>query len=216
MGILDLLRRDTRDEPTTAAALREAIATAEAESRDTAARLQGLTGARAAALLDEADDTKLDRIEAEIVQATRHADRIDLAVAELRRRAEQAVADERQAKLDAIHAQGEAAVRRGVELVRKVYPKHARALAAMAEELATLRAEVADVNARLLAAGDPRMLPDLERKARPATMVDGIGQVHLAVTEHLRLPDPEHPDRFLFPRVDAFGVRLPAEGKSAR
>jgi hypothetical protein len=211
MRILELLRRDG---PATAASLREAVAKAEADAVVTSSRLTHLTQARAAALLDE-DDGKLDQIEGELTQAQRHADRIDLAVAELNRRAEQAEKDERQARLDAIHARGAAAVRRGVDLICQDYAKHARALAAVAEELVRCRMEVDDVNAKLIAAGDRRHLPDLEREARPTTNV-GIGQVLLGVTDYLKLPDPEHPDLYLYPWCDAAGVRRQPSAKATR
>jgi hypothetical protein len=212
MAFLDMLRGDM---PANSAVLRVAIGRTEAKAEAASARLLQLSQARAAALLD-AGDLELDRIEAELASAQRQADRADLAIVELRRRLEQAEADERQAELDAIYEKGQAAARRGVELIRGAYRKHAVALAQIAREMVALHEAITGANIRLAAAGYPKSVPDFDRFARPwpADMKVGLGS--FPVWEQLRLPSSEDPYRCLFPPVDVWGMRLNERDRPAR
>jgi hypothetical protein len=187
VGLLQLLRGD--DQPTSAAALRDAIGKAQAEAKAAAARLEALAAKRAEALLTD-DDRVLDRIERDLQLATRAADRADLTTAELQRRLAQAAAEENRAELDQVHEVGAAARERGVVLVTKTYPPLAAKLTALAEELVELEAKIAEANTKLERAGDPRRVADIDATARPARPEWG-GFRPARLVEQLRLPSAQ-------------------------
>lgn len=203
MKLLDLLRGDKAPGSAT---LREALVKAEAEGVTTTARLQELTQARAAALLGE-DDAALDRIEAELTQAQRHADRLDLAAAELRRRLEQAVVDERRAELDALYARAEDARKRAVGIVTGTYRKHALGVLQATRELYELHREIEAANEKLMAANYTKTVLPIDREARPWPDGTPSNSEH-PIWMTLRLPSSEHPSRLLWPATDAHGIRL--------
>ena len=164
MRILDLIRGEKLP---SSAELREAITKAEGAGKDAVERMEQLTRQRADALLDE-DNKALDRIEKDLTTATRDADRMDLAVAELTRRLGEAVAAERQAELDALYERGMAAHHQGVAVLRKEYPKLAKKLAEIAETLERLDHDVEAVNKQLRASGDARQVPTADETVRPS------------------------------------------------
>lgn len=151
---------------TTSAELAVAADRAEVVGRAAGERLTALTAQRSAALLAD-DESRLDQVELELTRVQRDGDRADLAAAELRRRHGEALAAERRAERDAIHARAEAAQRKGVELIRARYPKLAQPLAALAEELWGLEGEIEALNEALRKAGDNRQVLSVERARRP-------------------------------------------------
>ena len=181
--------------PVTAAELRQALAEAEAEARDTEASAAGIATDRAAQLIlaTEAEADELDRA---LQLAQRAADRAALAVEQLRQRLATAEQAERQAGFDQLFAEGQAAVARGLTVYR-AYHKAAVEMARLLEQMADVADEVEKANSKLSAAGDPRTLGDLDRLARPSTA---------ASTQHQRapwalveLPSGEDPDVMLWP-----------------
>ena len=169
MRIAELLRPKGTS-LTTSAELAAAAERAEVAGRGASERLTELTGQRSAALLGD-DESALDRIEAELNRVQRDLDRADLAAAELRRRHDEALSAERQAERDAIHARAEEAQRKGVDLIRTRYPKLARPLAQLVDELWALEAEVEAANEALRKAGDGRQVMSAERARRPADQI---------------------------------------------
>src|SRR3954453_17572067 len=120
MSFCDLLRppagekASTTSKPATAAELRDARAEAELAAtkaeRDAAAVAQERAG-----LLLEADDKKLDAVERRLQLAQRQADRTGAAGAALLDRLREAEERERREGLDRLFAEGEAALRAGIE-----------------------------------------------------------------------------------------------------
>lgn len=203
MKILDLLKGDKAP---SSATLREALAKTEAEGTATATRLQELTQARAAALLG-GDDKQLDAIEAQLTQTTRHADRLDLAGAELRRRLDQAVADERQAELDEVYTRAEDARKRAVGIVKGAYRKHALGVRQAVHELYELHREIGAANEKLMVANYSKTVLPIDREARP--WPDGTpSNDEFPIWVTLKLPSSEHPSRLLWPATDVYGIRL--------
>jgi hypothetical protein len=200
MALLQLLRGD---QPATSAALRDAIGKAQAEAKAAGGRLEALAAARAEALLAE-DDPALDRIERDLQLATRAADRVDLAAAELQRRLARAEAEEQRAELDAVHGAAAAALERGVALVTKTYPPLALKLKGLAEELVALEARIAEANRTLEAAGDPRRVAAIDPTARPRPPEPG-GYAPAPFTQQLRLPSVQDGLKLLWPYLDQWG-----------
>src|SRR3954453_195388 len=118
MSFCDLLRppagekASTTSKPATAAELRDARAEAELAAtkaeRDAAAVAQ-----ERAELLLEADDKRLDAVERRLQLAQREADRGAAAVAALQERVREAEERERREGLDALYAEGQAALQAG-------------------------------------------------------------------------------------------------------
>jgi hypothetical protein len=183
----------------TAADLKAAAERADTQARAAIARLGELTQQRLDGLLGDADDKALDRIEAELTRVTRDRDRAEAAAVELWRRHGEAVEAERQAVVDAIHERGQVALRRGVELITKTYPKLAAPLVKLGLELDDLERQVALVNQELRQAGDPRTVADIDQTARPpARPADqlAVGFTSLMVlpsaTDRVALAYPPH------------------------
>jgi chromosome segregation ATPase len=201
MGFLELLRGD---KPAPSAHLREALAEAEAAAEAGAARVAAAVEARRQALLG-GDDKILDRVEQEMRRAEREADRADTAAVELRQRLTTAEMAEAQAALDQAHEQGQAALRRGVELVREAYPKLALPLKGLAEELRALDEAVTAANERLARAGDPRQVPAIDATARPQGEHKFLQD---PLWWQLRLPSSEQGLCYLHPGLTIFGEKV--------
>ena len=151
--------------PPTAAELEAALSEAEAAAQAAEAAAAAVAQERADKLLT-ADDTVLDEVERRLQLAVREADRAAAAVDALRGRVAQAQEAERQAGRDAVYNKGAALLRSGVELYRR-YDEVARQLAGLVERIADTDDAIRAINHELLALGDPRALPELEREARP-------------------------------------------------
>jgi hypothetical protein len=216
MKLLDLLRGA---KPATSAQLREALASAEGERADATATLDRLQQRRASLLID-GDDRALDALEADIVQAQRRADRLDLLTIQAEQRLKEAEEAERQAALDATFAEGEQLVAEAVKLVKTSYPPQARKLLQLAERLETIDVTVRELNRRLAASGDPRRLPDYDELARPGEPDDlrwSATSMRQKFHAQVALPSASEWYRLLHPAENAFGRPLrPDEGRPDR
>jgi hypothetical protein len=203
MKLLDLIRGEKAPG---SAQLRAALAQAEAERAAAVAALDRLQARRAELLLD-ADDHALDVVERDIAQAQRQADRLDLLIVQAGERLREAEEAERRAELDRIHAEGEKALERGLAIYAKLWPKHAAALRDLAHELGELQDRLDAVNRELLAAGDPRRLPEIDRAARPSPPDDPLRGP--ALVQLLRLPSTVSPTKLYWPTLDVWGTPYP-------
>ena len=99
--------------------------------------------------------------------AQRAADKAALAVEALRQKLAEAREAERQAGLDAIHREGEAALAAGLAAYAR-YGELAAEVAILAEAMADRCDEIEQANRKLIAAGDARRVADLDtdRSAR--------------------------------------------------
>ncbi len=200
MKLLDLIRGERAPG---SAALREALAQAEADRTVVAATLDQLQARRAELLLDGAD-RDLDVLEKDLVQATRQADRLDLVIVQAQERLREAEAAEQRAELDRLHAEGEQALTRGLAIYAKEWPKHAKVLLDLAVELGGLQDWIDAVNRELLAAGDPRQVPEVDRAARPSPPDNPLRGPALA--QLLRLPSTVSPTKLYWPTLDVWGT----------
>src|SRR4051812_25053261 len=102
----------------TAADFRAALERAQAEQTAAGERIAALNEQRTSALLRDAADRELDKLEADVARATRDRDRARLATKELHRRLAAAEEGEHRAALDVAHAQGVEAQRKAVALIK--------------------------------------------------------------------------------------------------
>jgi hypothetical protein len=202
MRLLDLLRGA---KPPTSAQLREALSVAEAERAEALAAHDRLQARRAELLLD-GDDRSLDAVERDIAQAQRQVDRIDLLTIQAQERLNEAEAAERRAGLDQLHAEAEAKLAAGVAIYSKQWPKHAHALRALALELERLQEEIDEANQKLLRAGDPRQVGEIDRAARPSAPDQPLRGAE--PWRGLRLPSTVAADRMFYPHQDCWGSPL--------
>lgn len=195
----------------TAATLAEAVGKAETGGATMAARLEGLTAARAEAIV--ADDTAaLTKTEAEIQRVTLDLDRTRAGLLVLRHRLARAQAAEAQAARDVVHDRGTAAYRKAEAALRD-YAEAARATVEAARRIQALDAEIADVNLRLLQAGDTRQVPTSDA-ARP--QAGPIRTMPVPVYVGLSVPSPDDAGRLLYPdRHVTDPVPLPVPGPRA-
>lgn len=161
--IRSLARRDT---PPTLDDLRAALAEADSATAEARERCSRLASDRAAILLD-AGDKELDRVERELQLAQRDTDRAEAASSALRERIADAEALAERARLDAIHAAAREAERRGRELIAKAYPAACQKVLAVLRELAEIEATRKAANRELQDAGDARQVPDPDELLRP-------------------------------------------------
>ena len=161
--ILQFLRRPASGSAALRAKLTEiveAIPNAEQEA-------SRLATERAVKLLD-ASDRELEAIEKAGADARRTVDRLRAAREEIARRLAVAEADEARAALDAEREAAEKIAAETAARVAKVYPRAAREIAALVDDLARAEAAVAAVNARLADAGRAdESLPEVESRALP-------------------------------------------------
>lgn len=211
MRFLNLLRSSA---PASSKTLREALTEAETAAGEAEAEVSALVETRRKALLD-GDDKILDRVERDLALAQREADRAELAAIELQQRLAQAEAAEAAAVLDQVHEAGQAALKRGVELIRADYNSLAGKLVALVRELVRLDAEVEAANARLAEAGDPRCVPDIDRTARPQRPPNAPFY-QKKVQSQIALPHPSDPYLMLLPAGrDIFGSHVSSTGDPA-
>lgn len=138
----------------------EAIPGAEAEAARLAAERSGL--------LLSASDREIEKIERAEADARRAADRLRAASEELTRRLAVAEADEARAVLDAEREAAERLAAETAERVRREYPKAARVISGLVDDLDKAERAVAAVNERLAAAGRfDDMLKPVESRAIP-------------------------------------------------
>src|SRR4051812_27756450 len=211
MSFWDLLRppagakANASLKPTTAAELRDALAEAELAAakaeQDAAAVAQERAG-----LLLEADDKKLDAVERRLQLAQREADRLAAAVAALQERVREAEERERREGLDNIHAEGEAALRAGLEAYAE-YGRLARQVVPLLLEMRRRQEQIERVQADLASARDPRRIPNLDDAARPQTGPQRFLLKPLWVQAYLG--HPADPLKVLYPQgIDTFGMPL--------
>jgi hypothetical protein len=216
MRILALLRDKT---PPTSAALREALAQAEAERGAAAEALDRLSQKRADALLD-ADDHMLDVLEADIRSAQRQVDRLDLLSVQAEEKLREAVERERRAELDAAFAEDEALVDEAVGLIKRSYPTHTKKLLALVTRLQAIEATRAELNRRLAEGGDPCRIPDPDQLARPGEPADlawSATSMRQRFWDQIALPSSDEWYRLMLPPMNAFGRSLrPDEGSPDR
>ena len=181
--------------PPTAAELEAALAEAETEAAraETAA---AEVAERRAQLLLTADDVTLDLVERELQLATRTADKSAMAVETLRTKLAAAQEAERQARLDAIFAEGQRALDAGLAAYTR-YSSLAAEVAQLAETMADKCDEIEAANKKLRDAGDPRRIQDLDITARPE--VSDIQTGRLALWHQVQLPSGEFPADWLWP-----------------
>ena len=179
----------------TAAELEAALAEAETEAAraETAA---AEVAERRAQLLLTADDATLDQVERELQLATRAADKSAMAVETLRTKLAAAQEAERQARLDAVFATGQAALDKGLATYAG-YVTLAAELAQLVEGMADCCDEIESINRKLRDAGDPRRVPDLDITARPEVSDIQIGR--LALWHQVQLPSGQYPADWLWP-----------------
>ena len=196
MAFLDFVRSlAKRGAPPTLDDLRQALAEADGAIAEARGRCSRLASDRAAVLLD-ADDKELDRVERSLQLGQRDADRAEAAAAALRERIGVAEAKASRARLDALHERGTAAQQRVITLVRNDYTKAAQKLIAVLEQLEAAEADWTAANDGLREAGDPRRIPDGELMARPHGVTAPDPQrIRLAV----RLPSVDVPDMWVWP-----------------
>ncbi len=180
----------------TAADLRVALAEAEAATADAEQAAAAIAQERGGMLLG-ADDAQLDEIDRRLQLAQRTADRAAAAVEALRERLADAEQRERQADLDKLFNDGQAALDRGLAIYKK-YGVAAADLARLVAELPIVVAEIENANKLLTQRGDLRRVPDLDATARPHP--PGTVRVHRTLLwERAVLPDHGHPYSFLWP-----------------
>lgn len=204
MKLADLLKRDAE----TSVALAAAVERAEQAGAAAQAQVEALDRQRSEALLADADDKTLDRIEGEQANARRDVDRSRLALLDLRRRLALVQQTEEQARRDAIHARGQKAQARYHAVVHGAYAKGVAAVLAAVAELDALTAEVQAVNLELGAIGDERRLTDPDEAARPHG--PGLRVMHISVSQGLRLPDPTDGGRLAYPSRSTADPSVPA------
>jgi hypothetical protein len=198
--------------PPGSAQLREALAQAEVDRGEAVAALDRLQARRAELLLD-GDDRALDVVERDTAQAQRRADRFDVLIDQAQERLREAEEVERRAELDALFAQGEKLVAEGVALIRKDYPPLCAKILRLAARLEEIDGEVASLNARLAAAGDPRRVPDYDRIARPVEPPQGENLGRRRFWAQVELPSAGEWFRLIRPPTTAYGRPLrPDEG----
>lgn len=193
-GLLDFLRAEKLP---AAVDLEAAIADAARQEAEAVERLEQLGRERDGALLAESD-TDLDRIEREIVQQQRRADKYDLVRHQLRERLREAQEAEKRAALDATYNRALEAHDRGVSLIRGRYVELAAELAEVAEELQRLDQEIDAARQELRAAGDRRQVPSVDETARPSSGIPGhyrAGRIY----QELVLPSAIDPTRHFYP-----------------
>lgn len=193
MKFSDLIRRDGESVSAITAALERAART----TSDAIARIEGLNEERTRALLAD-DEPELDRIERALVLAARDRDRGSLATSELNRRLALAQQRERDARLDAVHADGLEAQAQAVELIQGRYAEAAAEIVAIVTELLRLDERIAAANARLRAEGDTRQVATPDEVARPQGP-DGLRLLPVPIPAALRLPDPDDATRTAWP-----------------
>jgi hypothetical protein len=192
--------------PPTAAELAAALAEAEAEAERAEAAAAEVAERRGQLLLT-ADDATLDQVERELQLATRTADKAAAAVEILCSRVSQARETERQAGLDAVHREGEAALAAGLAAYAR-YGELAAEVAILAEAMADRCDEIEQANRKLVAAGDARRVADLDTTARPEVSDVRIGR--LALWHQIELPSGTAPHDWHWPpRPPQPRVRLP-------
>jgi hypothetical protein len=200
MRFADLLKRDGE----TPAAIEAAIARAQQAAAEAVARMEELGKRRRAALLAD-DDKALDAIERDLQLATRDRDRASLAKLELLDRLQAAQKAERQARVDAIHAEGLKARDAAAAIIKGRYRKLSAELVGIAQELQRLDTAVQDVNRRLTAEGDPRRVADVDTVARPQS--GHLPMMAVPVHAGLRLPDPGDSALYVWPPdADVLGL----------
>src|SRR3954464_3099122 len=162
MSFWDFLRppagtkANATSKPATAAELREALAEAElaaAKAQQDAAVVAHERGAPAGAqeraeLLLEADDKRLDAIDRRLQLAQREADRTAAAVAALQGRVREAEERGREERLDALFAEGQAALQAGLADYRR-YGELARELASVLADVRQKQGVIERVQAGL-------------------------------------------------------------------
>ena len=179
----------------TPAELEAALAEAEVE----AARAEGAAAEvaeRRAQLLLTADDATLDQVERELQLATRAADKAGMATEALRLKLAAAQEAERQARLDAIFAEGQRALDAGLAAYTR-YSTLAAEVAQLAETMADRCDQIEAANKKLRDAGDPRRVADLDVAARPEVSDIKIGRAALWV--QLELPSGTAPNDWQWP-----------------
>lgn len=182
--------------PATPDTLRAALAQAQAEARSTEEAAAEAATNRAAHLL-VADDAELDELDRRLAASQRQADRAAAAVAALEEKLAAAEEAERVAGLDAIFADGQAALDQGLAAYKR-YGVLAAEVAQIAETMADKCDAIEAANKRLRAAGDPRSVPDLDASARPE--VSDIRLARLALWHQIELPSGEFPHDWHWPK----------------
>ena len=201
MSFWDVLRppapTKAKDSPKlpTAAELEAALAEAETEAAraETAA---AEVAERRAQLLLTADDATLDQVERELQLATRAADKSAMAVETLRTKLAAAQEAERQARLDAIFAEGQRALDAGLAAYTR-YNVLAAEVAQLAETMADRCDQIEAANKKLRDAGDPRRVADLDVAARPEVSDIQLGR--LALWHQLEVPSGTAPHDWHWP-----------------
>lgn len=140
----------------TAVDFQAAIGETESQLATIRGELAELQARRGGVLLDGTDKA-LDALEAEAVAKDRDAERLTLALDELRRRRDDAEERERQAALDKCHTQGEAVRARSAALIDN-YEQHARSMAAILDEIVAAQEMVRAINSELAAERNPRLV----------------------------------------------------------
>ena len=179
----------------TAADLEVALAEAEAEAARAEAAAAEVAERRAGSLLS-ASESELDAIDRELQLAQRSADKASVAVEALRAKLAEAKEAERQAGLDAIFADGQAALDQGLAAYKR-YGVLASEVAQLAETMADRCDEIEAANKKLRDAGDPRRVADLDVAARHEVSDIQIGRVALWV--QLELPSGTAPNDWHWP-----------------
>jgi hypothetical protein len=192
--------------PPTAAELEAALAEAEAEATRAEAAAAEAAQRRAEQLLT-ADEPTLDRVDRELQLAQRAADKAALAVEALRQKLVEAREAERQAGLDAIHREGEAALAAGLAAYAR-YGELAAEVATLAEAMADNCDLIEAANRKLVAAADARRVADLDLTARPE--VSAVRQFRVALWHQLRLPSTTGPHDFVWPAISETRIPPPA------
>src|SRR3954447_2703566 len=194
--------------PTTAAELRDALAEAELAAAK-AEQDAAVVAQERAELLLEADDKRLDAMHPRLQLAQREADRTAAAVAALQGRVREAEERERQERLDALFAEGQAALQAGLADYRR-YSELARELAGVLADVRQKQGVIERVQAGLADVHHPRRVPNLDDAARPLPM-----ELRIPVRPLWRavyLPHPSDPHQVLYP----IGLALPGQNRSAR
>src|SRR4051812_48189199 len=201
MSFWDLLRppADAKTKasrkPATSAELRDALAEAELAAAK-AEQDAAVVAQERAELLLEADDKRLDAIDRRLQLAQREADRTAAAVAALQGRVREAEERERQERLDALFAEGQAALQAGLADYRR-YSELARELAGVLADVRQKQGVIERVQAGLADVHDPRRVPNLDDAARPLPM-----ELRIPVRPLWRavyLPHPSDPHQVLYP-----------------
>lgn len=162
-NILDFLRRPASGSAALRAKLDE-VTNALPEAEATVARL---AAERAAGLLD-ASDAALEKVERAHADARRAVDRLRAAQEELTRRLDEAEREEARAALDAERADAERLAAETADRVRRDYAKAAKTIATLVAETDVAERRVAEVNAKLEAAGRfNEMVKPCESRAIP-------------------------------------------------